>query len=109
MADPTPAEVHAALAVLAAAEAAREAHVEPTPVVPASVVPMASVPVSAATITPASPVVVETPALAEEIPTPTLSAAAAVIPASTGAAPPAAPVAIDPYLARSVKSSPNGF
>ena len=74
MADPTPAEVAAAIATL---EAFEKAH--------------------------------EIPALAEEIPTPTLSAAAAVIPASTGAAPPAAPVAIDPYLARSVKSSPNGF
>ncbi len=75
MADPTPAEVHAALAILAAAEAAREAHVEPV----AAPAVVAVVPAPTATITPASPVVVEMPA------------------------------AVDPYLSRSVKSSPNGF
>ena len=69
MADPTPEEVYAALAVLAAAETAREKAAETehvTEQATASHVPVASEPVS-----------------------------------------PAAPV--DPYLARSVKSSPNGF
>ena len=103
--DPTPEQVHAALAVLAAAEAAREAHVEPTPVVPASVVPMASVSVSAATITPASPVVVETPAAVES---PTTSSAPSE-PAPAAKPVPSLVEAVDPYLARSVKSSPNGF
>ena len=79
MADPTPAEVHAALAVLAAAEAAREAHVEPPPVVET----------------------VSTPAQA--------TAAAAPVESAPVAPTPAVAATIDSYLARSVKSSPNGF
>lgn len=82
MADPTPEEVHAALAVLAAAEAAREAaaaHVEPPQVVET----------------------VSTPAQA--------TAAAAPVESAPVAPTPAVAAAIDSYLARSVKSSPNGF
>jgi hypothetical protein len=90
MADPTADEVHAALAVLAAAEAAREAHVlVAAPVEP--VMPSESAPVAPAAVDPA-PQVVSAPA----------PAVAAAIAGS-----PAAPV--DPYVARSVKSSPNGF
>ena len=79
--DPTPEQVHAALAVLAAAEAARE-----TERATASHVSVDSEPVES----------------------PTTSSA----PSET--APAAKPVpslveAVDPYLARSVKSSPNGF
>ncbi len=85
--DPTAAEVAAAIATLQAFEAAQH-------------------PVAA----PVEPVKPSTePALAEEIPTPIVFAAAANTPASTGAAPTVTSVAIDPYLARSVKSSPNGF
>jgi hypothetical protein len=69
MAEPTPDQVHAALAVLAAAEAAREATI---PVAPA-VVP--------------EPVVVTAPVVHVAEPV----------------------AAVDPYLARSVKASPNGF
>ena len=76
MADPTPEEVRAALAILAAAETARESHVESTPAAPEPA-PLESAVVSSEPT--AEPVV---------------------------AAP---PVSIDPYLARSVKSSPNGF
>ena len=72
MADPTPAEVAAAIATLEAFEHAQH------PV--------------AAPVEPVKPG--EEPAVV----------AAEVIPP-----PEAAPVAIDPYLARSVKSSPNGF
>ena len=84
--DPTPEQVHAALAVLAAAETAREKAAETehvTEQATASHVPVASEPVS-----PAAPVDL-----------------AAAVPEATSAP----PVSIDPYLARSVKSSPNGF
>ena len=68
MADPTAAEVAAAIATLQAFEHAREVATE-SPVLPA-------------------PAALESPVVA---------------------AAPAPVVAIDPYLARSVKSSPNGF
>ena len=86
MADPTAEEVHAALAVLAAAEAAREVRVEP-------------------------PAVVVSPAPAVAAPAATVAAATVIVaPAGIAAPAPAAPAApVDPYLARSVKSSPNGF
>ena len=76
MADPTPAEVHAALAILAAAETARE--------------------VAAAHVTP--PVQAEDPAAADASQTASVLAAVTV-----------APVVVDPYVARSLKDSPNGF
>ena len=76
MADPTPEEVYAALAVLAAAEVARESHVGSTPAAPEPAPPVSAVVSSEST---AEPIVA------------------------------ALPISIDPYLARSVKSSPNGF
>ena len=93
MADPTAEEVHAALAVLAAAEAAREVRVEPPAVV---VSPAPAVAAPATTVAAATVIVAPTSIAA---PTPVIVAPA-----------PAAPAApVDPYLARSVKSSPNGF
>jgi hypothetical protein len=77
MADPTAAEVAAAIATLQAFEHAREVATE-SPVLPA-------------------PAALESPFVLSE------SAVEPVV----AAAP--APAAIDPYLARSVKSSPNGF
>ena len=88
MADPTPEEVRAALAILAAAETARESHVYgAAPVEP---------------VKPSEPFAEPNAAQVEQ-------PAAAVVVAEATSAPtlPAAP--IDPYLARSVKSSPNGF
>ena len=78
MADPTAAEVAAAIATLEAFEHAREVATE-SPVLPA-------------------PAALESPVVSSE------SAVEPVV-----AAAPAPVVAIDPYLARSVKSSPNGF
>ena len=93
--DPTPEQVHAALAILAAAETAREKAAETehvTEQATASHVPVASEPVS-----PAAPV---------ESPT-TSSAPSEPVPAAKPV--PSLVEAVDPYLARSVKSSPNGF
>lgn len=78
MADPTAAEVAAAIATLEAFEHAQH------PV--------------AAPVEPVKPAVVA----AEVIPPPEAAPAPVALIS-------AAPVAIDPYLARSVKSSPNGF
>ena len=85
MADPTPDEVRAALAILAAAETAREAE---------QVSAAAPEQVSAAAPEQVSAVEHSEPAA----PTATPREPAVDV----------APV-LDPYLARSVKSSPNGF
>ena len=96
MADPTPEEVRAALAILAAAETARESHVIPPP--PAA--PAAEAPTPEA-LTRETEQAAETKHVMEQ-------ATASHVPVDSGPVSPAAPI-VDPYLARSVKSSPNGF
>ena len=86
--DPTAAEVAAAIATLQAFEAAQ--HPVAAPVEPVK----------------SSEEATETAAETEHV---TEQAAASHVPVVSEPVSPAAPVAIDPYLARSVKSSPNGF
>ena len=104
MADPTPAEVHAALAVLAAAEAAREN-------VPAFVAPAvvtAELEAKLAEMTAAANVV---PLVVPVAVVPDDASVVDVTPAPVSA--PAEPVVVPEvelsWLQRSVKSSPNGF
>lgn len=95
--DPTAAEVAAAIATLQAFEAAREMHVG-----------------GAVPVEPVMPS--ESPAVAAEAPVVEPSAPSAPVIESTSAADVVASdtetsvaPAVDPYVARSVKSSPNGF
>ena len=103
MADPTPDEVRAALAILAAAETARESHVQSTPAAPVEPVKPSESPA----VTAADLGLEEMPKAAEPTMTPPVDDEHVAVGSSLFRDP--TKLKVDPYLARSVKSSPNGF